>query len=194
MKIRLMVATSIVALSFGLSSAQSAADLNAKYGIPEKAYAVSDRVWMSPDYAADGQVCRMRLYARHIAADTDFVSQQLSFGEFYEVVEELVPRASRGAPKELASASRRGWATGGGSMWSIFAYEWVTLTFVNGSKVDLDASSIQRGEYTLGNFAESSAEPEAKPAAEPKNEFEPYKDSPVEVVTIAWNDRKCVGE
>ena len=38
---------------------QSRAEIEAQFGQPVNAFSVSETIWMSSEYASDGQVCRM---------------------------------------------------------------------------------------------------------------------------------------
>src|SRR5690349_7377450 len=92
----------IVMTVFGVGSAfgQSRAEIDAKFGQPVNAYKVSERIWMSPDYASDGQVCRMTFYPRRFSSTTTYLITELSFDEFMSVIDAIVPVATRGAQKE----------------------------------------------------------------------------------------------
>jgi hypothetical protein len=80
-------------LCFNSAIGQTVADVETEYGKPTPAYSVSEHIWMTPEYAFDGQVCRMRLYPKRISADTNYLSQKLPFEELREVLNELVPNA-----------------------------------------------------------------------------------------------------
>ena len=51
----------VVMTVFNVVSAfgQSRAEIEAKFGQPVNTYSVGGSIWMSPEYASDGQVCRM---------------------------------------------------------------------------------------------------------------------------------------
>jgi len=73
------------------SSGQTASDLGRKYGEPVINFSVSEHIWMSPSYTADGQVCEARLYPRRFANDTNYLATLLPEDELKEVLEQLVP-------------------------------------------------------------------------------------------------------
>lgn len=81
------------------ASGQTPSEFEAKYGKPVVAYQVSESIWMTPEYTADGQVCRMRLPPRYFAANRVFISPSLPFPELQTVLNELVPLKNRGAKK-----------------------------------------------------------------------------------------------
>jgi len=107
--------------------AQTATDIQAKYGKPVAVYSVSENIWMTPEYAPDGQVCRIRLYPKRISADTNYGWHDLPFNELRDVLNALVRVETRGAKKEAFGAT----ATGGGSAWTTYRYENVIFTLVS---------------------------------------------------------------
>jgi len=60
------------------------------------AYSVSEHIWMTPDFAADGQVCRMRFYPKRFYRGTVYLSGYLAFPELKWILNDLVPPTSRG--------------------------------------------------------------------------------------------------
>ena len=51
----------IMLLTFPVAG-QTASEIEKSFGKPVLAYSVTERIWMTPDFAADGQVCRMRFH------------------------------------------------------------------------------------------------------------------------------------
>ena len=70
----------IVVSAFG----QTQTEIEAKFGPPVNAYKVGERIWMTPEYASDGQVCRMIFYPRRFSSTTNYLTSQLPFDEFKE--------------------------------------------------------------------------------------------------------------
>ena len=70
----------IVMTVFSVASAfgQSQAEIEARFGQPVSAYVVSERIWMSPEYASDGQVCRMIFYPRRFSSTTNYLRTERS--------------------------------------------------------------------------------------------------------------------
>src|SRR6266852_5702037 len=66
MRICLLFSLYILALQVSHVSAQTALDIERAYGKPVAVYSLSENIWMTPQYAADGQVCMMRLYPKRI--------------------------------------------------------------------------------------------------------------------------------
>src|SRR5690349_6503345 len=97
-----IIAASALALFFSFSSAraQTLSELETKYGAPVKSYSVSENIWMSPEFTADGQLCMARLYPKKIDATTNYLSSALSPWEVEDVFNELAPNAVRGKKKQ----------------------------------------------------------------------------------------------
>jgi len=82
---------------------------------------------MTPEYAADGQFCRMRFYPKRISRNTNYGAHDLPFNELRGVLNELVPLETRGTKKQSFGAT----ATGAGAAWTTYDYENVTFDFVS---------------------------------------------------------------
>ncbi len=175
----------IVMTVFNLVSAfgQSRAEIEAKFGQPVKAYQVGDRIWMSPTYASDGQVCRMTFYPRRFSSTTTYLINQLSFDEFRSVIDTIVPVATRGAKKE--PFGNGGWNIGGGVGWVDFVYERVTISYFTSARFD---PTRGMGEPVNLDLEVPKQKEEPKPI---KEDFSLYSGSTAEIVTVQWNDRKC---
>jgi hypothetical protein len=177
---------------FCLSSAfgQTVAELEAKYGNPTAAYSVSETIWMTPEFTADGQVCRMRIYPKRISSDTNYLLRQLQFAELTKVLNVLVPTGKRGKKNESFGAT----ATGGPAAWTTYAYENVTFTFVSSfSPMKFaEAPPLRKGEFVFST-PEKGPDPGPESSAPTIDDFRNSRSSLTEVVTIKWNNRKCVG-
>lgn len=152
-------------------------------------YSVSDHIWMTPEYATDGQVCRMRLYPKRIDADRSFVGAMLQYTELRDVLNSLVPPNVRGLKSKVNFGAT---ATGGPASWTTYPYEKVTFTFTSSflpSKF-VESSPLRRGDYVF-------QKPEGVEAGEretqmPSNDdFSASESTTIEIVTILWNDRPC---
>ena len=173
---------------------QTASDFESKYGKPTPAYSVSEHIWMSPEYAADGQVCQIRLLPKSTAPNSGVPFGYLPFEELKGVLHRLAPPRTLGTKKEPFSTT----TTGGGAAWTIYRYEKVTFSFAFSFRVD---ASSEWKTYTY-EFPASEAAPDKKasevpPDKEPTNvaasedDFSPSRPSKTELVTIKWNARKC---
>lgn len=108
---RKTVAFMLVLLGGEYVYAQTAMDIQTKYGKPVAVYSVSENIWMTPEYGSDGQVCRMRFYPKRLSADTSYLGHDLPFNELRDVLNALVRVEARGAKSESFGAT----ATGGGA-------------------------------------------------------------------------------
>jgi hypothetical protein len=139
---------------------------------------------MTPDYAADGQVCRMRLYPKHISSETDYLLSQLKFDELTSVLNKLVPLERRGQKKDSFGLTD----FGGGAAWTRYAYERVTFVFAFSMRVD--PSIKQQRESISFPVDEVLARLPAKTPPS-LDDFTPSKSTTIEIATILWNNRKC---
>ena len=167
--------------------AQTAAEIQSKYGKAVDVYSVSEHIWMTPEYAADGQVCRMRFYPKRISTNTNYGAHDLPFNELREVLNALVPAETRGTKKESFGAT----ATGGGSAWTTYDYENVTFTFVSFLSLgSYEGVILKKGEYV---FPPRDSEPLPNKSKPSNNDFVEWVSKGTEIVTVNWNGRKCVG-
>ena len=184
---KLIAKLAIVMTFFSVVSAfgQSRAELEAKFGQPVNAYLVSERIWMSPEYASDGQVCRMIFYPRRFSSTTNYLANQLPFNEFRSVIDAIVPVAIRGAQKEPFGNGL--WNGGGGVAWANFIYERVTISYVASFQFN---PALGLGEPVNLDDEVSKRPEKPKPV---KEDFSLYNDSTAEIVTVQWVGRKCSG-
>jgi hypothetical protein len=161
---------------------QTIADIQAKYkkyNNSQNAYSISEHIWMTPEYATDGEVCRMKFFPKRD------LFKDLPFDEFMNVLDSIVPLEKRGGKKD----SFVGGATGGGIAWTTFKYEKVTLTF--SFSFDVEASIKSSKEFTFSEVY-SSLDEKQEVAVKPEDDFLFYRGQKFEVAAITWNDRKCI--
>jgi len=185
---KLIARLAIVVTVFSVVSAfgQTRMEIEAQFGEPVNSYSVSERVWMSPEYASDGQVCRMIFYPRRFSSTTHFLKNELPFDEFRSIIDAVVPVASRGAQKE---PFRNGlWLIGGGGRWTTFLYEKLTITYAASFRFD---PKLGMGEPVNLDDEVPNRKESPKPI---KEDFSLYSDSTAEIVIVQWNDRKCRGQ
>ena len=118
----LIVFLLVVSTAFG----QSASEVERRYGKSISVYSVSEHIWMTPDYSADGQVCRMRLYPRRLGQETDYLISQLPHLELVQVLNDIVPPQHRGQKKGGFGLTN----LGGGTAWTTYDYENVSFAFI----------------------------------------------------------------
>jgi hypothetical protein len=167
--------------------AQTATDLEAKYGKAVDGYSVSEHIWMKPEYAADGQVCRMRLSSKRVDTKTHSDSTKLPFNELRNVLNDLVPLETRGARKQGFGATN----LGGGTAWTEYEYENVLFTFVSFFRLTSNPKLNPQEFVLLDSNAEPTPEP-VKHLTPDKDDFANSESTRTEIVTVRWTARNCV--
>jgi hypothetical protein len=144
---------------------------------------------MTPEYAADGKICRMRLYPKRIAGDINYLSPDLPFEELRNVLNQLVPVNKRGVKRKPFGST----ATGGPAAWTIYSYQEVTFTFVSAfsSFTTEDSAPLKKGDFVFPKSGTSSGRELGVPVPS-DDDFLAVKTSHPEIVAIEWNGRKCV--
>ena len=179
-----------VLLAAECAYAQTATDIQTKYGKPVDVYSVSEHIWMTPEYAVDGQVCRMRFYPKRIGGNTNYGAHDLLFNELRDVLNALVPVETRGAKKESFGAT----ATGGGSAWTTYDYQNVTVTFVSFFPPrSYDGDTLKKGEFVF-TLRENEPLPLPVDSNASANDFVERFSTQTEIVTVIWNGRMCIGQ
>jgi hypothetical protein len=178
----------ILVLCFNSASAQTAAEVEARFGRPTAVFSVSEHVWMAPEFAGDGQICRAHLFLKRADGRRSYVGQQIPFEELEDALDALVPLSQRGAKRRPFGLTQ----TGGPAAWTTYGYEKVTFTFITSFTAPGFASSprLKRGEFvfpTGGSQAPRMAQ--SSPPAE--DDFRDCQRSPTDFVTITWNNRVC---
>jgi hypothetical protein len=163
---------------------QTVAELQQRYGNALSVYAVSEHIWMTPDYSTDGQVCRMRLYPRRLGVETDYLIKQLPFTELTQLLNEIVPPHRRGSKKDGFGMT----SLGGGTAWTTYNYENVSFAFIFSYKPDADA--IRNAKPLTGPDPENL--PQRKKTPPSMADFANSQKLETQIVTITWNHRSCV--
>jgi len=195
MRNKLVCSAIVLMLNLGAALGQTVSELETKYGRPVNAYSVGEHIWMTPEYAAGGQVCRMRLYPKRISGDTNYLSKDLPFEKFNKAVEGLVPLNMRGAKAEPFGNGL--WMFWGSVRMATFKYERVTITYSAGvgGRADLPKESQKESEpFDLFLLDISNVGMRTGSFGRSEDDFLPYHNSTAEVVTITWNDRECSGQ
>ncbi len=177
----------LVIFLFGLNTAlgQTSSEVERTYGKPVPVYSVSEHIWMTPDYAPDGQVCRMRLYPKRLGWETDYLGSQLLFPELSKTLNEIVPLHRRGSKKGGFGQT----SLGGGTAWTTYEYENVSFTLVFSYRMGQDILEKAKDKVITGPDSEQVTLP--KKMVPTLDDFAGSKDSPTEIVTIRWNHRQC---
>lgn len=164
---------------------QTVSELEKQYGKPLPVYSVSKHIWMTPDYTADGQVCRMRLYPRRFGQGTDYLGSQLLFPELSQVLNEIIPPHLRGSKKGSFGQT----SLGGGTAWTTYEYESVSFTFIFPYKLAPDVLERAKAKVLTGPDPEDLPLPKKAPPS--LDDFAGSQNSEIEIVTINWNHRPC---
>jgi hypothetical protein len=188
---RILLRVSAFTLLFGINSAlgQTASDFEKAYGKSLVVYSISEHIWMTPEYAADGQVCSMRLYPKHIEGNINYVSNSapFQFKELKAILNKLVPPQTRGLQNESFGQT----ATGGPAAWTTYRYERVTFTFVSPfGPLPYDGKTIRKGEFTFSVDYVPGEQP-ARSRLPTADDFSEFQSGDTQIVTIKWNDREC---
>lgn len=110
--------TCLFLISLGPVSGQTTSQIRETYGPPIEAYPVSEHIWMTPQFTADGQVCLMRLYPKRISDTLNYLGQdKLHYWELKGVLEQLAPAQMRGKPNKVLWSHPLAWANVADNLW-----------------------------------------------------------------------------
>lgn len=183
------IAIAVLLVGFQSNYSQTVADIEERFGKRQDVYSVSEHIWMTPEYGTDGQVCRMRVYTKPIAGNTNYLGSTLDFKELRDVLNSLVPLEKRGFKKKLNFGTT---ATGGPSAWTTYPYEEVTFIFSASflpSKFT-DSPPLIRGEYKFP-LRVTDPSPKEEISTPSEDDFLPSESLEIQIVTIKWNHRTC---
>ena len=178
---KLLVAVLILLFSVNLACAQKISELEKKYGTPAKVFSVSERIWMTPEFAADGQICRLSFFHKRISAETNYLGNTIRIPELLDVFQQLAPLNTRGARKQPFGVTQ----TSGAMAWTDFEYEnlrfsfWTTFTF--GSLANMRAKGVPLGGRMPIQTSQSD------------DDFMAANAVPPVMVYVTWLNRKCAG-
>lgn len=188
-----MRAIGLIIFSFSVVTtfAQTASDVERSYGKPvsvESArsfYSVGQHVWMTPEYAADGQVCRMHLYPSRSSRKTDYLNAPLLFPELVQVLNQIIPPHLRGSKKSGFGLT----TLGGGTAWTTYEYENVSFNFISSYKLDPDI--LKKAEAAVLTGPDAEGLPLRKETPPSFDDFAASEMVPIKTVTISLNNRPC---
>ena len=168
-------------------SAQTASEIEARYGKSEKVYSVSEHIWMTPTYAADGQPCEITLYPKRVSPGTTYFFQKLPAAELKVVLEQLVPFSNRGTRQYESFPWSEFW---GHTASTTYPFEKVTFVFLS----SFEFTSSPKQSKPLESFdIETSSSPKQTEDLWNTNDDVPNAWQPeAEIVEIRWSNRKCV--
>ena len=162
---------------------QTVSEIEKTQGKPTLAYSVSENIWMTPDFAADGQVCRMRFYPKRFDRKAVKLGGHLVFSELKSVLNQTVSPSLRGNKKTSFGFSN----IGGGMVETVYEYENVTFTFLYSLRIKIDPKSLkQSDEVILDGFPVTDLRKLLPPS---ESDFDDA--TKPEIVILRWNDRTC---
>lgn len=176
----------IFVLSVTRVTGQTAAEIEEAYGKPSLAYSVTESVMMTPDFAADGQVCRMRFYPKRVIRGVPSLSGSLRHAELKWILNHIVPPSSRGNKKPGFG----GGPVAGRVFQAEYEYEKVTISLPYSIEIKIDLEAIKNSELVDLDFSMTDAPP--KPTPRPATESDFDESGKPEIAILRWNDRTCV--
>ena len=96
LKLRLICISTLALLAFTPTSAQTSAEIEARYGTPIKVYEVRPGYQMEVEYAANGQAAEFRVERHHTSKSGASVDPFIPPEAAKEIVDELAPASRRG--------------------------------------------------------------------------------------------------
>jgi hypothetical protein len=162
---------------------QTSEQIRERYGQPTEAFSISEHIWMTPEYTADGEVCSMRLYSKRISSTANYLSNKLDYWELKTVLDQLSPPETRGKLSPFSGFGR----LGGGMLITTFSYGSVGFRFVTSVNMYFDPLEKHKPSKKKPKHAKAKPEPEHDKGSE--DELIVPRD--VEIATIAWPRRPC---
>lgn len=162
---------------------QTESEIEKTQGKPTLAYSVAEHIWMTPDFAADGQVCRMRFYPKRFDGNAVKLGGHLVFSQLKAVLNQIVPPSLRGNKKTPFGLG----TLGGGIIGTKYEYENVTFVFGDSFRIKIDPKSLKQSDWvSLDGFPVTEL-----PKTSPPSESDFDKGTKAQVVILRWNDRTC---
>ncbi len=187
MLIRIQLAAILTLVGFACTHAQAVQDLEQRFGRAQPDYSISEGMSMTAQFAADGQVCLVKILAKGNGYSKS--QPELQFTEVRDFLNSFVPPETRGARKYPFDSG----ATGGGSVWTTYNYEKVTFTFSAAYGLQpYDGTVLRRGEFVFtipSDYVPPKPEPPSPPS---KDDFKRSESEKTQMVAIRWNERRCI--
>jgi hypothetical protein len=188
MKNKISLVACVLAIAFSSVAGQTAREIRTKYGRSESVYSVSEHLWMTPAYGANGRLCMMRLYPKRISVDANYFDDKLEMNEVLGFINELFPSNTRGARKDSFGTSD----VGGGIIWTRFNYDRVRFVFISSFSL---VKAPEPKDYVLLDFPideTAQAELRRNEAMQSDDQLiRKHAPSP-QLLEIYWANRKCV--
>lgn len=165
---------------------QTAAEIEEAYGKPTLAYSVTGHIWMTPDFAANGQVCQMRFYPKRVGRDAAYLGGKLNSSELKWILNHIVPPASRGNAKSMLGNGNGG----GGMAQAQYEYEKVSFTFAFTINTNIDPEVLKNSEW-VDLYSPVTIRELPVPTPTPASESDFDRSPAPEIVILRWNDQTC---
>ena len=189
MKLRLTLIAAILPMICILVKAQTSKEIERTYRKQPDVYLVSEKLWMTPSYSENGQVCMMRVYPRAVSKRTNYLGPYLDINETLNFINTLFPVNTRGRRQSGFGMSD----IGGGVIWTSFNYDNVQFVFVSSfDKTNLVEKMAKGEQMDLGPVDEAAiAEAQKKEDAKSDDQLMREHALNERVLEIYWPDRKC---
>ena len=175
---------------------QRVAEIEQRFGQPQKIYSAGSHSSMSAEFAADGQVCQIWVYPRRVSGSGNYLGNKLEYGEVWSFLNSFVSPQDRGLKQELNFGTT---ATGGGSASTTYPYENVLFTFMTAFPLQKYSDSehpLRKEEFRLS--LPHPAQPDIKDRLPSKYDFRRTDDAEIvpsggsrERVGLFSRDRKA---
>jgi len=163
------------------------AEIEQRFGQPQKIYSAGSHSSMSAEFAADGQVCQIWVYPRRVSGNGNYLGNKLEYGEVWSFLNSFVSPQDRGLKQELNFGTT---ATGGGCASTTYPYENVLFTFMTAFPLQKYSDSehpLRKEEFRFS--LPYPAQPDIKDRLPSKYDFRRTDDA--EIVTVRWLQRTC---
>lgn len=190
MKIKSALVLSILVLCCAGVQGQSLYDIESKYGKRVNVYSVSEKLWMSPTYDRQGQMCLMRVFAKTVSETTNYHDPYLDIDETLRFINELVPVHTRGRREDGAGMSD----LGGGIIWTRFNFERVRFVFISSFRLTKLPEKNSEPPVLLDDFPVDEAaiaESQRQEAMKSDDLIIRERAQGTRVLEISWVNRKC---
>ncbi|HYX29558.1 MAG TPA: hypothetical protein VE863_13410 [Pyrinomonadaceae bacterium] len=192
MTFRIVTAIYILVLSYTFALGQTAKDLETSYGHRENVYSVSEHLWMTPSYGADGEVCMMRVYPKLVDSGTNYPDAKFETEEALKFINRLVPVSTRGARKDGFGMSM----LGGGISQTSFSYDNISFVFVSTFHLDKKAAAdlLDRPDEVIDFPIDEKAVAayRREEALRPDDDLMRERAPNPKVLEIYWENRRCL--
>ena len=190
MTMKIALLASILVLGCTCVGAQTLLDIETKYAKQVDVYSISERLWMTPSYDSQGQVCMMRVYPKAVSKNANYLDSSLDMDETLRFINELFPVYTRGRRGEGFGLS----SLGGGVALAGFHYEHVKFVFVSSLRITKLPEKTDETFLHMDFPVDEAevAEYRRQEAMKPDDQLIRERAGSPKVLEIIWANRKCV--